>query len=175
MKILNLGSRDISQKLRQTKCILFKIWRLKFTIIPKKPFCTSQFGKICVLVNFIIQKLKSKHLVSEIYHVIQDLGFSFQWKKLDSLASLAFDSNIELLSSLSVSTFFSYFRIFLFLYQILKSYLFLSLTFPISLSAFTSELLSKNLTTKYEKLMTKKIWFKNLITKYIRKLRYGMS
>ena len=36
MKILNPGSCDISQKLRQTKCLLFKIWRLKFTTIPKK-------------------------------------------------------------------------------------------------------------------------------------------
>ena len=35
IKILNSGSHDISQKLRQTKCILFKIWRLKCTIIPK--------------------------------------------------------------------------------------------------------------------------------------------
>ena len=29
----------------------------------KKPFGTWQFSKIGVLVNFIIQKLKSKHLV----------------------------------------------------------------------------------------------------------------
>ena len=29
----------------------------------KKPFCAEQFGKIGVLVDFIIQKLKSKHLV----------------------------------------------------------------------------------------------------------------
>ena len=39
--------------------------------------------------------------------------------------------------------FFSYFRIFLFRYQI-----FLSSTFPISLSDFTIELLSKNLIMK---------------------------
>ena len=36
---------------------------IKFKVIPKKPFGTWQFGKIGVLVNFIIQKLKSKHLV----------------------------------------------------------------------------------------------------------------
>ena len=36
IKILNSGSHDVSQKLRQTKCILFKIWRLKCTILPKK-------------------------------------------------------------------------------------------------------------------------------------------
>jgi hypothetical protein len=30
----------------------------------KKPFDTWQFGKICVLVIFFIQKLKSKHLGS---------------------------------------------------------------------------------------------------------------
>ena len=39
-------------------------------------------------------------------------------------------------SSPSVRTFFSYFRIFLFRYQIFKSYFFLSLIFPISLSDF---------------------------------------
>ena len=32
-------------------------------IYQKKPFGTWQFGKICVLVNFITQKSKSKHLV----------------------------------------------------------------------------------------------------------------
>ena len=48
-------------------------------------------------------------------------------------------------------------KIFLLHYQILKSDFFLSLTFPISLSDFTIELLSKNLITKWEKLMTKKI------------------
>ena len=44
--------------------------------------------------------------------------------------------------------FFSYFRVFLFRYQIFISYFFLSLTFPISLSDFTIELLSRNLITK---------------------------
>ena len=34
---------------------------IKFTIIQKKTFGTRKFGKIGVLVNFIIQKLKSKH------------------------------------------------------------------------------------------------------------------
>ena len=58
IEILNSGSHDISQKLKQTKCILFKIWRLKCTTIPKKPF-----GEIGVLVNLIIQRWKSKHLV----------------------------------------------------------------------------------------------------------------
>ena len=29
----------------------------------KKPFGTWQFSKICILVNFLTQKLKSKHLV----------------------------------------------------------------------------------------------------------------
>ena len=36
---------------------------IKLTVIPKKPFGTWQFGNIGVWVNFIIQKLKSKHLV----------------------------------------------------------------------------------------------------------------
>ena len=39
-------------------------------------------------------------------------------------------------------------KIFLFCYQIFKSYSFLSLTFPISLSEFIIELLSKNLIPK---------------------------
>ena len=42
---------------------------IKFTVLPKKPFTPWQFGKIGVLVNFISQKLKSKHLVC----------FSFLW------------------------------------------------------------------------------------------------
>ena len=36
---------------------------LKFTVIPKKAIWHCQFGKIGVLDNFILQKLKSKHLV----------------------------------------------------------------------------------------------------------------
>ena len=44
----------------QTKCTLFKIWRLKLTIVPKKAiwhyWC---FGQSYI----IIQKVKSKHLV----------------------------------------------------------------------------------------------------------------
>ena len=64
--------------------------RLKYTIIlllnhyelyQKKPFGTWQFGKIGVLVNLIIQKWKSKYLVSEICHVTQNLGFWFQCRK----------------------------------------------------------------------------------------------
>ena len=50
------------RKLRQTKCLLFNFWIIIFTVTPKKPFGSWQFGKTGVLVNFIIQKLKSKHL-----------------------------------------------------------------------------------------------------------------
>ena len=49
------------RNLRQTKYLLFNFWMIKYTVIPKKAIW--QFGKIGVLVNFIIQKLKSKHLV----------------------------------------------------------------------------------------------------------------
>jgi hypothetical protein len=35
---------------------------IKFLIIQKKTFGTWQFGKIGVLVNFIMQKLKGKRL-----------------------------------------------------------------------------------------------------------------
>ena len=38
-----------------------------YSCTKKKPFGTWQFGKIWVLVNFIIQKLKSKHLVCLIF------------------------------------------------------------------------------------------------------------
>ena len=51
------------RRLRQTECLLFNFWMMKFAVIPKKQFSTWQFGKIGVSVNFIIQKLKSKHLV----------------------------------------------------------------------------------------------------------------
>ena len=54
-----------------------------------------------------------------------------------------------------VSTFFP---ISEFSYFVLRfsNHIFLSLTFPISLSDFTIELLTTNLITKYKKLMTKK-------------------
>ena len=64
IKILNSGSHDISQKLRQTKCILFKIWRLKCTIIPKKAIWPS--GNLAKMVFWSIlslKKWKSKHLL----------------------------------------------------------------------------------------------------------------
>jgi hypothetical protein len=50
--------------------VLSKHARLLGTLeYQKKPFGTWQFGKIVVLVNFVIQKLKSKDLVC----------FSFLW------------------------------------------------------------------------------------------------
>ena len=75
------------------------------------------------------------------------------------IQSIYFDNLLGMLMSLVQSVckyFFSYFRIFLSRYQIFKSDFFLSLSFPILLSDFTIELLSKNLITKWEKLMTKK-------------------
>ena len=70
---------------------------IKFTVIPKKLFGTWQFGKIDVLVNFIIQKfarLKSKHfshffwwevnlrgLRAFIFQKVQALGVERQKKK----------------------------------------------------------------------------------------------
>ena len=75
-------SCDISQEQRQTKRLLFKIWRLKFTVIKKKPFGTWQFGKIGVLVYFIIQKLEKQTLsLSQFLRYItwfksQDLPFN---------------------------------------------------------------------------------------------------
>ena len=60
----SLKKTSDQRKLRQTKCILFNFLMIKITVIPKKkPFGTCQFGKFGVLINFIIQKLKSKHLV----------------------------------------------------------------------------------------------------------------
>ena len=60
-KIVSLvPSKNCHQrKLRQTKCLLFNFWIIKFTVIPKKPFGTWQFGKMGVLVNFVIQKLNT--------------------------------------------------------------------------------------------------------------------
>ena len=49
-------------------------------------------------------------------------------------------------------------KIFLFRYQIFKSYFFLSLTFPISLSDFTIELLSKKTDNEKGKVIDKKIY-----------------
>ena len=53
---LSFPQKNCNQrKLRQTKYV--------FTVAPKKPFDTWQFGKIGVWVNFIAQNLKSEHLV----------------------------------------------------------------------------------------------------------------
>ena len=68
--LLAVESRDLSQadKSITYKSVFFSqscFWMIKFTVIPKKNlYGTWQFGKIDVLVNFIIQKfarLKSKH------------------------------------------------------------------------------------------------------------------
>ena len=68
MKILNPGSHDISQKLKQTKCILFKIWRLKFAIMPKK----SHLAKLV----FWSISLKNEHLVClSFWDISRDPGF----------------------------------------------------------------------------------------------------
>ena len=48
------------RKLRQTKCLLFNFWMMKLTNTPILPN-SFFFG---ISVNFIIQKLKSKHLFS---------------------------------------------------------------------------------------------------------------
>jgi hypothetical protein len=44
-------------------CVQSKHIRFQPSLFTVIPFDTWQFGKICVWVNFIIQKLKSKHLV----------------------------------------------------------------------------------------------------------------
>ena len=85
-----LESRDISQKLRQTKCLLFKIWRLKFTVI-----CTKKshlaLGNSAKLVFWSILSLKSKHLVclsfwdisrdsrAKIYHSMDKMWALLYW------------------------------------------------------------------------------------------------
>ena len=83
------------------------------------------------------------------------------WGKIISevhFYAFAFSLNRHLTQVQSVCKyFFSYFKIFLSHYQIFKSYFFLPLTFTIWLSDFTIELLIKNLITKQEKFMTKKI------------------
>ena len=73
IEILNPGSHDISQKLRQTKCIIFKIWRLKCTIIPKKAILHLAIWRNWCL---IIQKLKIKHIVClSFWDISRDPGF----------------------------------------------------------------------------------------------------
>ena len=58
-----LESRDISQKLRQTKCLLFNFWTIKLTITPILLNCQVPNGFFGITVNFSLQILKSKHLV----------------------------------------------------------------------------------------------------------------
>ena len=85
MKILNPGSHDISQKLRQTKCIIFTIWRLKCTIIPKKYFALGNLAKLVFwsILSFKNWKINTWFVsVSEICHdATQNLGFWFQYRK----------------------------------------------------------------------------------------------
>ena len=58
-----IESRDIPQILRQIKCLLFKIWRLKFTLIPKKSHLA--LGRIWPIVSCakIDTKVYSKNLL----------------------------------------------------------------------------------------------------------------
>ena len=64
IKILNPGSRDISQKLRQTKCLLFNFWMIRLTKTPILPNCQVQNSFFfCIIVHFNLQILKIIHLV----------------------------------------------------------------------------------------------------------------
>ena len=59
IKILNPGSRDISQKLRQTKCLLFNFWMIRLTKTPILPNCQVPNVFFCIIVNFSRHILKS--------------------------------------------------------------------------------------------------------------------
>ena len=63
--VKNIFSRSLKKTCHQRKLFAFQFLNDKIYsyIYQKRPFGTWQFGKIGVLVNFIIQKLKSKHLV----------------------------------------------------------------------------------------------------------------
>ena len=57
------------RKLRQTKCLLYNFWMIKLTKTPILP--NFQVPNVTT-INFITQKLKSKHLVC----------FSFLWRQV---------------------------------------------------------------------------------------------
>ena len=48
---LSFPEKSLSPEKTETKCLLFNLSMIKFTIMEKKPFGTWQFGKIGVLVN----------------------------------------------------------------------------------------------------------------------------
>ena len=76
MKILNPGSRDISQKLRQTKCLFFIFWMIRLTKTPLLPNCQVPNGFFGIIVNFSLQILKSIHLVClSFWDISIDPGF----------------------------------------------------------------------------------------------------
>ena len=76
IKILNHGTRDISQKLRQTECLLFNFWMIRLT---KHQFCQIAKCKIAffgVIVHFALQILKIIHLVClSFWNIPRDPGF----------------------------------------------------------------------------------------------------
>ena len=61
----------------------FHFLMMKFTVIPKKAIWDLAIWQIGVLVNFIIQKLKSKHLVCLSFlwsNKIQTYGSNIMWQ-----------------------------------------------------------------------------------------------
>ena len=51
------------RKMRQTKCLLFNVWMIKLIKTPIAKLPSAKWLFLGITVNFIIKKLKSKHLV----------------------------------------------------------------------------------------------------------------
>ena len=76
IKILNPGSRDISQKLRQTKCLIFDFWMIRLTKTPILPNCQVQNSFFWYDIHFDLQTLKIIHLVCFSFcDILRDPGF----------------------------------------------------------------------------------------------------
>ena len=83
IKILNSGSHDISQKLRQTKCLLFHFWMIRLIKIPILPNCQMPNGFLWyryLTINLVIQKWRSKNFVFSQFSLAT--CFFREWEKI---------------------------------------------------------------------------------------------
>ena len=75
IKIINSGSHDKSQKLKQTKCFFFHFWMIRLTKTPILPNCQVQ-NSFFWYIHFNLQILKIIHLVClTVWDISRDPGF----------------------------------------------------------------------------------------------------
>ena len=85
IEILNCRSHDISQKLRQTKCLIFNFWMIRLIKTPILPNCQVQIAFFGIIVHFSLQILKSIHLV---FLSFWDMSCDLQFRILISVQKM---------------------------------------------------------------------------------------